>query len=183
MFSSGGALLWRRGVSLLMLTKKGWVDGNGLNPGGGFGKPGGGRETRGGGDGLEAVANYPWFEHRDHLVTFEVEEVLEPNTGKQEKERQTCRDYLKYEESHVRIKCESISKKKKSNYPSFQDLRSSCNEDMVKYEGPRPSITRERVINEKSNKKIPPATSQPLGWRVCRPALGAYVFHFILEET
>ncbi|GJY13810.1 hypothetical protein Tco_0383119, partial [Tanacetum coccineum] len=30
-----------------------WVDGNGLNPGGGFGKPGGGRETRGGGDGLE----------------------------------------------------------------------------------------------------------------------------------
>ncbi|GJR29234.1 hypothetical protein Tco_1105466 [Tanacetum coccineum] len=23
------------------------------------------------------VANYPWFKHRDHLVTFEVEEVLE----------------------------------------------------------------------------------------------------------
>ncbi|GKD90874.1 hypothetical protein Tco_1366381, partial [Tanacetum coccineum] len=22
------------------------------------------------------VANYPWFEHRVHLVTFEVEEVL-----------------------------------------------------------------------------------------------------------
>ncbi|GKE56373.1 hypothetical protein Tco_1495558, partial [Tanacetum coccineum] len=36
-----------------MLTNKGWVDGNGSNPGGGFGKPRGGRETRGGGDGLE----------------------------------------------------------------------------------------------------------------------------------
>ncbi|GJW71264.1 hypothetical protein Tco_0128181 [Tanacetum coccineum] len=23
------------------------------------------------------VANYPWFEHKDHLVTFIVEEVLE----------------------------------------------------------------------------------------------------------
>ncbi|GJS67919.1 hypothetical protein Tco_0682484 [Tanacetum coccineum] len=93
-----------------------------------------------------------------------------PNTGKQEKERRTCRDYLKYEESKVRIKSESISKKKNSNYSSFQDLRSSCNEDMVKYEGPRPSTTRARTLNEKSNKKIPPATSQPPGWRVCRPA-------------
>ncbi|GKD87075.1 retrovirus-related pol polyprotein from transposon TNT 1-94, partial [Tanacetum coccineum] len=55
-----------------------------------------------------------------------------PNTGKQEKEKRTCGDYLKYEESRVRIKCGSISKKKKSNYSSFQDLRSSCNEDMVK---------------------------------------------------
>ncbi|GKD64214.1 hypothetical protein Tco_1306322 [Tanacetum coccineum] len=36
-----------------MLTNKGWVDGNGLNPGGGFGKLGGGLETRDGGDGLE----------------------------------------------------------------------------------------------------------------------------------
>ncbi|GKE88525.1 hypothetical protein Tco_1566000, partial [Tanacetum coccineum] len=36
-----------------MLTNKGWVDGNGLNPGGRFGKPGGGQETSGGGDGLE----------------------------------------------------------------------------------------------------------------------------------
>ncbi|GKC98446.1 hypothetical protein Tco_1168721 [Tanacetum coccineum] len=36
-----------------MLTNKGWVDGNGLNSSGGFGKPRGGRETRGGGDGLE----------------------------------------------------------------------------------------------------------------------------------
>ncbi|GJR85580.1 hypothetical protein Tco_0209591 [Tanacetum coccineum] len=36
-----------------MLTNKGWVDGNGLNPGGGFGKLDGGREIRGGGDGLE----------------------------------------------------------------------------------------------------------------------------------
>ncbi|GJR69302.1 hypothetical protein Tco_0015367 [Tanacetum coccineum] len=43
----------RRGVLLLMLTNKGWVDGNGSNSGGGFGKPRGGRETRGGGDGLE----------------------------------------------------------------------------------------------------------------------------------
>ncbi|GJY38863.1 hypothetical protein Tco_0425227 [Tanacetum coccineum] len=47
------ALLWRRGVLLLMLTNKGWVDGNGSNPSGGFGKPGGGREKRRGGDGLE----------------------------------------------------------------------------------------------------------------------------------
>ncbi|GKA60159.1 hypothetical protein Tco_0759472 [Tanacetum coccineum] len=39
---------------------------------------GGDRETRVDGDGLEGpVANYPWFEHRDHLVTFKVEEVLE----------------------------------------------------------------------------------------------------------
>nr|GEW82572.1 reverse transcriptase domain-containing protein [Tanacetum cinerariifolium] len=52
------------------------------------------------------------------------------NTRKQEKERRTCRDYLKFEESRVRIKCGSISKKKKSNYSCFQDLRSSCNEDM-----------------------------------------------------
>ncbi|GJW21121.1 hypothetical protein Tco_0031743, partial [Tanacetum coccineum] len=53
MFSSGGALLLRRGVLLLMWTNKGWVDGNGSNPGGGFGKPEGGLETRGGGDALE----------------------------------------------------------------------------------------------------------------------------------
>nr|GEV97368.1 hypothetical protein [Tanacetum cinerariifolium] len=60
------------------LTNKGWVDGNDSNLGGGFRKPGGGRETRGDGDGLKGVvANYPWFEHRDHFVTFEVEEVLE----------------------------------------------------------------------------------------------------------
>ncbi|GJS05468.1 hypothetical protein Tco_0321976 [Tanacetum coccineum] len=68
--------------------------------------------------------------------------LLRPNTGKQEKERRTCKDYLKYEESRVRIKYGSISKKKKSYYSSFQDLRSSCNEDMVKYEGPRPSTTQ-----------------------------------------
>nr|GEW17934.1 putative reverse transcriptase domain-containing protein [Tanacetum cinerariifolium] len=37
----------RRGVLLLMLTNKGWVDGNGSNLGGRFGKQGGGRETRG----------------------------------------------------------------------------------------------------------------------------------------
>ncbi|GJY36128.1 hypothetical protein Tco_0421506, partial [Tanacetum coccineum] len=36
-----------------MLTNKGWVDGNGSNPGGGFGKSGGGHETSGGGDGLD----------------------------------------------------------------------------------------------------------------------------------
>ncbi|GJV13093.1 hypothetical protein Tco_1354634, partial [Tanacetum coccineum] len=41
MFSSRGALFWRRGMLLLMLTNKGWVDGNGSNPGGGFGKLGG----------------------------------------------------------------------------------------------------------------------------------------------
>ncbi|GJV38064.1 hypothetical protein Tco_1410541 [Tanacetum coccineum] len=39
--------------SKMACTKRGWVDGNGSNLGGGFGKPGGGRETRGGGDGLE----------------------------------------------------------------------------------------------------------------------------------
>nr|GEU74386.1 reverse transcriptase domain-containing protein [Tanacetum cinerariifolium] len=90
--------------------------------------------------------------------------------GKQERERRTCRNYLKCEESRVRIKCGSISKKKKSNYSSYQDLRSSCNEDMVKYEGPRLSTTLASALNEKSNKKIPPATSQPPGWRVCHPA-------------
>nr|GEU90944.1 hypothetical protein [Tanacetum cinerariifolium] len=71
MFSSGSALL-------LMLTNKGWVDGNGSNLGGRFGKPRGGLETRGGRDRLEGPAvNYPWFEHKDHLVTLEVEGVLE----------------------------------------------------------------------------------------------------------
>ncbi|GJT21052.1 hypothetical protein Tco_0890989 [Tanacetum coccineum] len=78
MFSSGGALLWRRCVLLLKLTNKCWVYGNGSNSGGRFENPRGGRETRGGGDGLEGpVANYPWFEHRDHLVTFKVRTVLE----------------------------------------------------------------------------------------------------------
>ncbi|GKA40619.1 putative reverse transcriptase domain-containing protein [Tanacetum coccineum] len=60
-----------------MLTNKDWVDGNGSNSGGGFRKLGGGRETPGA-DGLEGpMASYPWFEHRDHLVTLEIEEVLE----------------------------------------------------------------------------------------------------------
>ncbi|GJX51823.1 hypothetical protein Tco_0278668 [Tanacetum coccineum] len=36
-----------------MLTNNGWVDGSGSNPGGGFRNPRGGRETCGGGDGLE----------------------------------------------------------------------------------------------------------------------------------
>ncbi|GJX76412.1 hypothetical protein Tco_0323223 [Tanacetum coccineum] len=53
-----------------------------------------------------------------------------PNTGKQEKERRTCLDYLKYEESRVRIKYGRILKKKKSNYSKLPALRSSCNEDM-----------------------------------------------------
>nr|GEW35784.1 hypothetical protein [Tanacetum cinerariifolium] len=67
------ALLWRRGALLL-----GWDDGNGSNPGIGFGKPGGGRQTRGGGGGLEGPGGQlSMFEHRDHLVKFEVEEVLE----------------------------------------------------------------------------------------------------------
>nr|GEU34629.1 hypothetical protein [Tanacetum cinerariifolium] len=90
--------------------------------------------------------------------------------GLRKKDRRTCRDYLKCKESRIKIKCGSISKKKKSNYSSFQDLRSSCNEDTVKYEDPWPSITQERALNEKSNKKIPPAISQPPGWRACRPA-------------
>nr|GEV56790.1 hypothetical protein [Tanacetum cinerariifolium] len=46
-YPSGGALLWRRGVLLLLFINKGWVDGNGSNSGGGFRKPGGVRETRG----------------------------------------------------------------------------------------------------------------------------------------
>ncbi|GJT10184.1 hypothetical protein Tco_0857226 [Tanacetum coccineum] len=96
----------------------------------------------------------------------------EPNTGKQEKKRRTCVDYLKYEESHVRIKCGSISMKKKSNYSSFQVLRSSCNEYMVKYEDPRPSTTRTRALNERFNKMISPASTQPPGWRLCRSADG-----------
>ncbi|GJR38866.1 hypothetical protein Tco_1214550 [Tanacetum coccineum] len=59
-------MLWRRGFVMCVVvnvTNKGWVDGNGSNLGGGFGKPGGGRETRGGGDGLERFggANYPGF--------------------------------------------------------------------------------------------------------------------------
>ncbi|GJZ52445.1 hypothetical protein Tco_0606960 [Tanacetum coccineum] len=54
-----------------------------------------------------------------------------------------------------------LTKKKKSNYSSFQDLRSSYNRDMVMYKGPRPSTTQARALNEKSSKKIPPATSQP----------------------
>ncbi|GJR53726.1 hypothetical protein Tco_1404247 [Tanacetum coccineum] len=36
-----------------MLTNNARVDGRGSNPSGGFGKPGGGRETRGGDYGLE----------------------------------------------------------------------------------------------------------------------------------
>ncbi|GKE68874.1 hypothetical protein Tco_1526946 [Tanacetum coccineum] len=36
-----------------MLTNKGWVDGNGSNPSGGFGNSRGGLQTRGGEDGLE----------------------------------------------------------------------------------------------------------------------------------
>ncbi|GJU77488.1 hypothetical protein Tco_1274558 [Tanacetum coccineum] len=56
---------------------------------------------------------------------------------------------------------EASQRRKKSNYSSFQDLRSSCNGDMVKYEGPRPSTTRARALNKKSNKKVPPATSEP----------------------
>ncbi|GKA41391.1 retrotransposon protein, putative, ty1-copia subclass [Tanacetum coccineum] len=37
---------------------------------------------------------------------------------------------------------EASQRRKKYNYSSFQDLRSSCNEDMMKYEGPRPSTTK-----------------------------------------
>ncbi|GKE42960.1 hypothetical protein Tco_1470244, partial [Tanacetum coccineum] len=89
--------------------------------------------------------------------------LIKGNAKKQEKERRTCVDDLKYEESHVRIKCRSISKEKKSNYSSFQDLRSSCNKDMVKYEDPRPSTTRTRALNESFNKNISPVRTQPPG--------------------
>ncbi|GJT95951.1 phosphopantothenoylcysteine decarboxylase-like protein [Tanacetum coccineum] len=74
----------------------------------------------------------------------------------------------KYEESHVRIKCGSISKKKKSNYSCFQAIRSSCNEDMVKYEDQWPCTTRTSALNERFNKKISPARTQPPGWSVNR---------------
>ncbi|GKA12555.1 retrovirus-related pol polyprotein from transposon TNT 1-94 [Tanacetum coccineum] len=105
-------------------------------------------------------------------------------------------DLTLIDNAQIKIKCESISKKKKSNYSSFQALRSSCNEDMVKYEDPRPRTTRTRAINERFNKKISPARTQPPSWstcrsaeslppgmRLCHPALGAHFFHFTLEET
>nr|GEZ62457.1 hypothetical protein [Tanacetum cinerariifolium] len=66
------ALLWRRGVLLLRLTNNGWVDGNGLNSGGGFGKPEDGRETRSDGDGLEG--------HRGQLSMVEVQNELVSET-------------------------------------------------------------------------------------------------------
>ncbi|GJU85341.1 hypothetical protein Tco_0635634 [Tanacetum coccineum] len=61
-----------------MLTNNGWVDGSGSNPGGGFGKPGGGR-----GRGFVEMIRWgpggqvSFVEHRGYLVTFVVEEVLE----------------------------------------------------------------------------------------------------------
>ncbi|GJX61573.1 hypothetical protein Tco_0294473 [Tanacetum coccineum] len=64
-------------------------------------------------------------------------------------------------------------KEEESNYSSFQDLRSTCNEDMVKYEGPWPSTTQARALNEKSNKKTPLANSLPPDRRVCR--LGGWI--------
>ncbi|GJS43762.1 hypothetical protein Tco_0568805 [Tanacetum coccineum] len=74
-----------------------------------------------------------------------------------------------------RIPCQdqvrSISKKKKSNYSSFQDLRSSCNEDMVKYEGPRPGTTQARALNEKSNKSSTSISQHPAG-EFCHPTKG-----------
>ncbi|GJT62906.1 hypothetical protein Tco_1006439, partial [Tanacetum coccineum] len=75
---------------------------------------------------------------------------LQPNTGKQEKERRTCEDYLKCEESCIRIKCGSISKKKKSNYSSYQDLRSSCDEDMV----PRSSKNIHKIIVRREDQSL-----------------------------
>ncbi|GJR20566.1 putative ribonuclease H-like domain-containing protein [Tanacetum coccineum] len=50
-----------------MLTNKGWVDGNGSNPGGGFGKSRGGRETIGGGDGLEGPGGQLSMQHPELL--------------------------------------------------------------------------------------------------------------------
>ncbi|GJR05752.1 hypothetical protein Tco_0528736 [Tanacetum coccineum] len=91
------------------------------------------------------IENILFLQEMTHLAA-------QPNTGKQEKKRQTCGDYRKYEESHVSIKRGSISKKNKSNYSSFQDLRSSCNEDMVKYEGPRLGTTQARALNKKQQK-------------------------------
>ncbi|GKE54822.1 hypothetical protein Tco_1489978, partial [Tanacetum coccineum] len=61
-----------------MLTNKGWVDGNGSNPGGGFGKPGGGLETCGGGDGLEGIGNgATWVGVEESLGDDEEEVVKE----------------------------------------------------------------------------------------------------------
>ncbi|GJT65681.1 hypothetical protein Tco_1017161 [Tanacetum coccineum] len=55
-----------------MLTNNGWVDGNGLNPGGGFGKPGGGRVTRGGGDGLEGLGGQLSMDHDKAALTSDI---------------------------------------------------------------------------------------------------------------
>nr|GEW54425.1 hypothetical protein [Tanacetum cinerariifolium] len=123
-------------------------------------------------------------------------DVIVAKDGKTRKREMNMRKLSQVRRISCQDQVRKHLKKKKSNYSSFQNPRSSCNEDMVKYEGPRPSTTRARALNENSNKKIPPATSQPLGWRVCRPAegvslgrrpchpaLGAYVFHFTLEET
>ncbi|GKA92877.1 hypothetical protein Tco_0814802, partial [Tanacetum coccineum] len=81
------------------------------------------------------------------------------------------RDYVKYEEP-CQINAESNTKKRKSDYSKLPRLRSSCSEDMVKYEDPRPSTTRARALNERSNKMIPPAITQPPSRRVCRSAEG-----------
>ncbi|GJU84216.1 putative reverse transcriptase domain-containing protein, partial [Tanacetum coccineum] len=101
-----------------------------------------------------------------------------------------------FDNAQIEIKSGSISKNKKSNYSSFQDLRLSCNEDMVKYEGPRPSTTLARTLNENPTKRFHqrplsrPAgestalqNSVPPGRRPYSLALGAYIFHFTLEET
>ncbi|GJX49163.1 putative reverse transcriptase domain-containing protein, partial [Tanacetum coccineum] len=54
------------------------VDSNGSNSSGGFGKwEVVKRHVVVEMDSKGPVANYPWFKHRDHLVTLEVEEVLE----------------------------------------------------------------------------------------------------------
>ncbi|GKF45333.1 hypothetical protein Tco_0131885, partial [Tanacetum coccineum] len=50
------------------LVVDGWVNGNGLNPGDGFRKSGGGRETRGAGNGLEGPGGgATWDGFRDSL--------------------------------------------------------------------------------------------------------------------
>ncbi|GKD18581.1 hypothetical protein Tco_1207739 [Tanacetum coccineum] len=77
-----------------------------------------------------------------------------------------------YEESLIKNKLEKQFNNKRVNHTSFQDLRSSCNEDMVKYKDPRPSTSQTRALNERSNKVISPATTQPPGWRVCRSTGG-----------
>ncbi|GJT55695.1 retrovirus-related pol polyprotein from transposon TNT 1-94 [Tanacetum coccineum] len=59
-----------------MLTNNGWVDGSGSNLGGGFGKLRGGRETLGGGDGLEGPGNNQVKDNKIDLLVQQYEQFV-----------------------------------------------------------------------------------------------------------